>query len=134
VIPKSNYPTKEGLGHEKDFYGLGVIDFGIFTLCLGSEAIAQTLTLKGPASLPTTTPSTRICSNSRRCSEVLWQPVNFVLHRNRELGLEKDYFSYMTRLSVDYAVVALPTWPLLEDGYLMDMPFLFRDVDHGIRF
>ena len=25
------------------------------------------------------------------------KPVEFKLHRNRELGLEKDYFGYMTR-------------------------------------
>jgi len=32
------------------------------------------------------------------------KPVNFVLHRNSELGLEKDYFAYMNQgLSVDYA-------------------------------
>ena len=35
------------------------------------------------------------------------KPVNFKLHRNSELGLEKDYFAFMSQgLSVDYAVVA----------------------------
>jgi len=60
------------------------------------------------------------------------KPVNFVLHRNRELGLEKDYFSYMSQgLSVDYAVVApshMATFS--KQATLMDMPFLFRDLDH----
>ena len=32
------------------------------------------------------------------------KPVNFVLHKNSELGLEKDYFAYMNQgISVDYA-------------------------------
>ena len=35
------------------------------------------------------------------------KPVNFVLHKNSELGLEKDYFAYMNQgISVDYAIVS----------------------------
>ena len=35
------------------------------------------------------------------------KPVNFVLHKNSELGLEKDYFAYMNQgISVDYGVVS----------------------------
>ena len=35
------------------------------------------------------------------------KPINFVLHRNSELGLEKDYFAYMNQgVSVDYAIVS----------------------------
>ena len=35
------------------------------------------------------------------------KPINFVLHRNSELGLEKDYFAYMNQgISVDYAIVS----------------------------
>jgi len=34
------------------------------------------------------------------------KPINFVLHKNSELGLEKDYFAYMNQgISVDYAIV-----------------------------
>ncbi|MEQ1805708.1 MAG: hypothetical protein ABL900_10050, partial [Burkholderiaceae bacterium] len=35
------------------------------------------------------------------------KPINFVLHKNSELGLEKDYFAYMNQgVSVDYAIVS----------------------------
>lgn len=35
------------------------------------------------------------------------KPVNFVLHKNSELGLEKDYFAYMNQgKAVDYAIVS----------------------------
>src|SRR5664279_6427892 len=35
------------------------------------------------------------------------KPINFVLHRNSELGLEKDYFAYMSQgISVDYGIVS----------------------------
>jgi tripartite ATP-independent transporter DctP family solute receptor len=60
------------------------------------------------------------------------KPINFVLHRNSELGTEKDYFAYLNQgISVDYAVVSpshMSTFA--KSAPLMDMPFLFRDVDH----
>jgi TRAP-type transport system periplasmic protein len=49
-----------------------------------------------------------------------------------ELGLEKDYFAYMSQgISVDYAIVSpahMSTFSKMAP--LMDMPFLFRDLDH----
>ncbi len=60
------------------------------------------------------------------------KPIKFVLHRNSELGLEKDYFNYMSKgVSVDYAIVSpshMSTYSKMAP--LMDMPFLFRDIDH----
>ncbi|MGE0313840.1 MAG: TRAP transporter substrate-binding protein [Lautropia sp.] len=60
------------------------------------------------------------------------KPIKFVLHRNSELGLEKDYFNFMSKgVSVDYAIVSpshMSTYS--KKAPLMDMPFLFRDVDH----
>jgi tripartite ATP-independent transporter DctP family solute receptor len=64
--------------------------------------------------------------------ECYGKPINFVLHRNSELGLEKDYFNMMSKgVSVDYAIVSpshMSTYS--KKAPLMDMPFLFRDVDH----
>jgi tripartite ATP-independent transporter DctP family solute receptor len=58
--------------------------------------------------------------------------VEFILHLNSELGLEKDYFAYMSQgISVDYAIVSpshMSTFS--QKAPLMDMPFLFRDIDH----
>jgi len=60
------------------------------------------------------------------------KPVNFVLHRNSELGVEKDYFAYLSQgISVDYAIVSpshMSTFA--RSAPLMDMPFLFRDLEH----
>ena len=60
------------------------------------------------------------------------KPVNFVLHRNSELGLEKDYFAYMSQgVSVDYAVVSPSHMSTFSPAApFLDMPFLFRDYDH----
>jgi tripartite ATP-independent transporter DctP family solute receptor len=60
------------------------------------------------------------------------KPVNFTLHRNSELGLEKDYFAYMSQgISVDYGVVSPAHMSTFAKAApLLDMPFLFRDLDH----
>jgi TRAP-type C4-dicarboxylate transport system substrate-binding protein len=60
------------------------------------------------------------------------KPVNFVLHRNSELGLEKDYFAYMNQgISVDYGIVSPAHMSTFAKAApLLDMPFLFRDLDH----
>ena len=58
--------------------------------------------------------------------------IEFVMHLNSELGLEKDYFNYMNQgVSVDYAVVSpahMSTFSKLATLY--DPPFLFRDSNH----
>jgi tripartite ATP-independent transporter DctP family solute receptor len=60
------------------------------------------------------------------------KPINFVLHRNSELGLEKDYFAYLSQgISVDYAIVSPAHMSTFAKAApLLDMPFLFRDLNH----
>src|SRR5437899_11315387 len=60
------------------------------------------------------------------------QPINFVLHRNSELGLEKDYFAYMNQgISVDYGIVSPAHMSIFYIAApFIDAPFLFRDLDH----
>ena len=68
----------------------------------------------------------------RLTREYYGKPIEFVLHRNSELGLEKDYFAYLNQgISVDYAIVSPAHMSTFAPSApLMDMPFLFRDVDH----
>lgn len=58
--------------------------------------------------------------------------LTFDLHKNSELGLEKDYFENMSQgIAIDYGVVSpshMSTFS--QKAPLMDMPFLFRDLDH----
>ena len=60
------------------------------------------------------------------------KPVNFVLHRNSELGLEKEYFVYLNQgKGVDYAIVSPAHMSTFSRAApFIDAPFLFRDVDH----
>ena len=58
--------------------------------------------------------------------------VNFVLHKNSELGLEKEYFEYMEQgKAVDYAIVSPAHMSTFSKAApFIDAPFLFRDLDH----
>ena len=60
------------------------------------------------------------------------KPINFVLHKNGELGLEKDYFAYMNQgISVDYGIVSPAHMSTFSKAApFIDAPFLFRDLDH----
>jgi TRAP-type C4-dicarboxylate transport system substrate-binding protein len=98
-----------------------------------TPAAAQTITLKGASQFDDNHSFNQtMLKFAELVQKYYGKPVNFVLHRNRELGLEKDYFAYMSQgLSVDYAVVApshMATFS--KQATLMDMPFLFRDLDH----
>jgi len=60
------------------------------------------------------------------------KPINFVLHRNSELGLEKDYFAYMNQgISVDYGIVSPAHMSTFSKAApFIDAPFIFRDLAH----
>src|SRR5687767_9780228 len=60
------------------------------------------------------------------------KPINFVLHRNSELGLEKQYFEYMAQgKAVDYAIVSPAHMSTFSKAApFIDAPFLFRDLAH----
>jgi len=60
------------------------------------------------------------------------KPINFVLHKNSELGLEKDYFAYMNQgKAVDYAIVSPAHMSTFSRAApFIDAPFIFRDLNH----
>ena len=60
------------------------------------------------------------------------KPLNFVLHKNSELGLEKQYFEYMAQgKAVDYAIVSPAHMSTFSKAApFIDAPFLFRDLKH----
>jgi tripartite ATP-independent transporter DctP family solute receptor len=60
------------------------------------------------------------------------KPVSFVLHKNSELGLEKQYFEYMAQgKAVDYAIVSPAHMSTFSKAApFIDAPFVFRDLNH----
>jgi len=106
----------------------------VITLALLLSACTEkTITLHGAVQFADTHPYNQTLLKFEELTKKYYgKPVDFVLHRNSELGLEKDYFAYMSQgISVDYAVVSpshMSTFA--KSAPLMDMPFLFRDFDH----
>ena len=60
------------------------------------------------------------------------KPINFNLHKNSALGLEKQYFEYMAQgKAVDYGIVSPAHMSTFSKAApFIDAPFLFRDLDH----
>ena len=85
-----------------------------------TPAAAQTITLKGASQFDDNHSFNQtMLKFAELVQKYYGKPVNFVLHRNRELGLEKDYFAYMSQgLSVDYADRRpVPHGDLLQAGH-----------------
>ncbi|MCU4179482.1 TRAP transporter substrate-binding protein [Bosea sp. BH3] len=60
------------------------------------------------------------------------RPINFTLHKDSSLGLEKQYFEYMAQgKNVDYAVVSPAHMSTFAKAApFIDAPFVFRDFPH----
>ena len=58
--------------------------------------------------------------------------VEFDLRLNGELGVEKDYVTFLNQgVAIDYTILAPSNMARFAPSIpLMDMPFLFRDLDH----
>ena len=61
--------------------------------------------------------------------------LEFILHKNSELGQEKDYFNYMNIGAVVEFAIASPSHASTFSRMvtIMDVPFLFRDTDHYLK-
>jgi len=94
---------------------------------------AQTLTLHGAVQFADDHAFTKALVRFEELTKKYYgKPVNFVLHKNSELGLEKDYFAYMNQgKAVDYGIVSPAHMSTFSKAApFIDAPFLFRDLDH----
>ncbi len=93
---------------------------------------AQVITLHGASQFNDEHPFTKgLLKFEELVKKYYGKPINFVLHKNSELGLEKDYFAYMNQgISVDYGIVSpahMSTFA--KSAPFIDAPFVFRDHD-----
>jgi TRAP-type C4-dicarboxylate transport system substrate-binding protein len=101
-------------------------------------AQADKITLHGASQFDETHAFTRLMRKFETLTKLYYtgpHEIEFVMHLNSELGLEKDYVAYMNQgISVDYAVASpshMSTFSKLAT--LMDPPMLFRDIQHWSR-
>jgi len=96
-------------------------------------ANAQTITLHGASQFNDDHAFTKAMVRFEELVKKYYgKPINFVLHKNSELGLEKQYFEYMAQgKAVDYAIVSPAHMSTFSKAApFIDAPFLFRDLDH----
>jgi tripartite ATP-independent transporter DctP family solute receptor len=94
---------------------------------------AQTVTLHGASQFSDEHAFTKAMTRFEELVKKYYgKPVNFVLHKNSELGLEKQYFEYMAQgKAVDYAIVSPAHMSTFSKAApFIDAPFLFRDLKH----
>lgn len=104
-------------------------------LVYGTLASADTITLHGASQFDEKHAYTRMMRKFEELTRLYYSgehELEFVMHLNSELGLEKDYVAYMNQgLSVDYAVAApshMSTFSKMAT--LLDPPMLYRDAGH----
>ncbi len=106
--------------------------FGAFGLLLSLGANAQ-LTLHGASQFNDDHAFTKALARfGELVQKYSGKKINFVLHKNSELGLEKDYFAYMNQgKAVDYAIVSPAHMSTFSKAApFIDAPFIFRDLKH----
>jgi TRAP-type transport system periplasmic protein len=106
---------------------------GAIAAALALPAAAQTITLHGASQFNDEHAFTKAMVKFEELVRKYYgKPITFVLHKNSELGLEKDYFGYMNQgTAVDYAIVSPAHMSTFSKAApFIDAPFIFRDLDH----
>ena len=106
----------------------GIAGFGLI-----GRAQAQAITLNGASQFNDEHPYTMAMARFAELIKKYYdQPVNFVIHKNSALGLEKQYVEYMSAgRAVDFAVASPAHMSTFSKAApFIDAPFLFRDLAH----
>ncbi len=107
----------------------------IISFMIASVSLAADFTFHGASQFDENHAFTRLMRKFEELVQLYYtgdKSIEFVMHLNSELGLEKDYFAYMNQgLSVDYAVVApshMSTFSKMAT--LLDPPMLYKNHIH----
>ncbi len=102
---------------------------------VATPAQADKITLHGASQFDESHAFTRLMRKFEELTQLYYtgeHELEFVMHLNSELGLEKDYVAYMNQgVSVDFAVAApshMSTFSKMAT--LLDPPMLYRDAGH----
>ncbi len=116
--------------HRRDFVK------GIAVAAIAAPAIARAQsvpTLVGASQFGDAHPFTQgLLKFEERVKALYNKPINFTLHKDSSLGLEKQYFEYMAQgKNVDYAIVSPAHMSTFSKAApFIDAPFIFRDFPH----
>lgn len=100
---------------------------------VGGSATAADLTLRGASLFDNDHAySKTLIRFGELVNEAADQDIVFDVRGNSELGIEPDYVNFLTQgVAIDYAIIAPSNLARFAPSLpLMDMPFVFRDLDH----
>jgi TRAP-type C4-dicarboxylate transport system substrate-binding protein len=106
---------------------------GLGSFAIIGKAQAQAITLNGASQFNDDHAFTRcLVRFEELVKQYYGKPINFILHKNSSLGLEKQYFEYMAQgRAVDYGIVSPAHMSTFSRAApFIDAPFLFRDLAH----
>ncbi|ONG44683.1 C4-dicarboxylate ABC transporter substrate-binding protein [Pseudoroseomonas deserti] len=109
---------------------------GVGGFAITGKAAAQAITLNGASQFNDEHAFTRcLVRFEELVRQYYGEPINFVLHKNSSLGLEKQYFEYMSQgRALDYGIVSPAHMSTFSRAApFIDAPFLFRDLAHWNR-
>jgi tripartite ATP-independent transporter DctP family solute receptor len=112
---------------------LSTVAAGAVAAALAGTAQAQTITLNGASQFNDDHAFTKAMVRFEELVKKYYgKPINFTLHKNSSLGLEKQYFEYMAQgKAVDYAIVSPAHMSTFSKAApFIDAPFIFRDLNH----
>jgi tripartite ATP-independent transporter DctP family solute receptor len=107
--------------------------FAVFASAFSVQAGAQGLTMHGASQFNDDHAFTKALVRFQELvDKYSGTKTTWVLHKNSELGLEKQYFEYMAQgKAVDYAIVSPAHMSTFSKAApFIDAPFLFRDLAH----
>jgi tripartite ATP-independent transporter DctP family solute receptor len=113
----------------------GLLAAGVVTLFLGvaPASAQQVITLNGAVQFNDDHAFTKALVRFEELVKKYYgKPINFVLHKNSSLGLEKQYFEYMAQgKAVDYGIVSPAHMSTFSKAApFIDAPFLFSGLNH----
>jgi len=105
---------------------------GLAVIAVGSAGAAD-LTLRGASLFDNDHAySKTLIKFGELVNEKAGEEITFDLRGNSELGIEPDYVNFLTQgVAIDYAIIAPSNLARFAPSLpLMDMPFVFRDLEH----
>jgi tripartite ATP-independent transporter DctP family solute receptor len=134
IPAQPEYRKKQGRTRTMNRRRLLSVFAGAAALALAAPATAQqAITLHGASQFNDDHAFTKaMVKFEELVKQYYGKPINFIMHKNSELGLEKQYFEYMAQgKAVDYAIVSPAHMSTFSKAApFIDAPFLFRDLDH----
>lgn len=103
------------------------------TAVAATAGVAADITLRGASLFDENHAYTKTLREFERLvTEAYDGDIEFEVHLNGELGDESDFVTFLQQgVAIDYAVMAPSNMAVFAPSIpLMDMPFLFRDLDH----